>query len=615
MSQFATFFPGQVGEAGGDSPLEEFRRVCAEVFRDPEVQIHRWLGAELVVSRSSHDDLRFLCNERGWIVVLGLLFDTVSSDPRVDLNVLLDRFLREEPPELNRYEGTFALAAWNAARRTGWIVNDQPSCFNVYFGESRGGMYASSSALPLARTLRLQLDPRGVGELLSRGTVLAPGTMFLGLRRLDVGEHVRYRAGTCAVLRHWSPYRRPLRLRGAAEAAALLADLALDRVRRYRALKTNVVADLTGGYDSRLATAAAHRAGVLAGVTVNGLDQNEDVRIAKLVAAEMGWPLLQFEPRALWVRPIDAALRRELTYRTNGELPFTEIYHHCLSRPQLAERYDLHFTGGGGELLRFFPWSQEFLGVGRRRRANLRNALRYRFFQAGSPPADLFAHDWHAALVRRFETDLERICAAEPDSRNTQQLDAVYIWRMTGFSPYTTATFPWLCTAAPLMGAGLLDVALAVPWKIRLTSRMMRTMIHLLAPRAAAVATRYGGTAGPPRWSNAHTQVRQLFRQSVHFAAKLDRVLLKGRVTGWTSRPGEAAAPPKPFLTREFRAFLDPRTMLSRDIYSPAGLDRVLAGPDREWHARSALILRIATIEQLCRELGCQPDPGLLSRL
>lgn len=595
--------------------MARFGKLCEEIFRDPEVSTHRCHDSELAISRSSRDDLRFKRTDRGWVVVLGLLFDARASDPRVDLDDLLEKFLQEDPPDLGRYEGTFALGAWDAERRTGWVVNDQPSGLNCYFGESGTGMYASSSALTLARSLGLTLDPRGVGELLSRGTVLAPTTMFSGLRRLGVGEHACYRDGTCRVRRHWTPYREPLALRRTDEAAALLAELAIDRIRRYRALKKDLVADITGGYDSRITVSAAHRAGSLVGVTVNGTEENEDVRIAKRLASAMGWPLIHFEPRSLWTRPIDAGLRRELTYRANGELPFTEIYHHCLSRPRLAERFDLHFTGGGGELLRSFPWSQEFLGIGRRRRANIENALRYRFFQGGPPPPGLFDNDWHAKLVGRFREDLERICAAGPETLTTQQLDAVYIWRMTGFSPYTTAIFPWLCSAAPLMAAGFLDAALAVPWTIRLTARLMRAMIHSFAPRAAEITTRYGGTAGPLRLSNLHLQARQLLRQSGHLASKLDRVLLKGRLSRPVFRGHRPEPPRKPFLTDEFRAFLDPRTMLSRRIYVAEGLQRVLGGSAEDWHSRSSLILRIANVEQLCRELDFQPDPDFLTRL
>ena len=116
-------------------------------------------------------------------------------------------------PRFERVEGVFALAAWEAETRTAWLWNDQPSCLNLYLAEQGGALWATTSALVLARCLGLPLDARAACELLARGTVLAPRSMFAGLRRLDLGEHVRYRAGDLAVRRHWSPYRQPDRYR------------------------------------------------------------------------------------------------------------------------------------------------------------------------------------------------------------------------------------------------------------------------------------------------------------------------------------------------------------------------------------------------------------------
>ena len=62
----------------------------------------------------------------------------------------------------------------------------------------------------------------------------------------------------------------------------------------------------------------------------------------------------------------------------------------------------------------------------------------------------------------------------------------------------------------------------------------------------------------------------------------------------------------------EFRDFLTPEKMRSRGLYAMPGLRRVLAGSDDEWAARGGLIQRIATVEQVCRELRFEPGPELL---
>jgi hypothetical protein len=570
------------------------------------------MGTAVLISGSSEESLRFFSTEEGWIVLLGLLFDIRAPESDNILQHVLDSILHEDKANFNSYEGTFALAAWDRRNRTGWVWNDQASCMNCYYAEDDDGLYATTSALALARSSRRRLDPRGVCELFSRGTVLAPTTIFSGMRRLNLGEHVRYREGECEVHKHWVPYKPKAAFRGIDEAASALASGLVDRIGRYASLRHPVVVDLTGGYDSRLVASATHFAGKMTAITVDGSEEHEDVRIAKRVAAAMNWPTRHFNIETFWSKPITPEMRRDLTYRTSGELPFTEVYHHLLSRPILAQRYSLHFTGGGGELLRSFPWAQEFFGIGRLKPANVRNALAYRFFQEGPPPDGLFRKDWYASLLKHFEADIESIFQEGEDALTTQQLDAAYLWRMTGFSHYTSSLFSWLPTTAPLMCASLIDTAIAMPWRLRLTTRLMRTITDMLAPGAAEISTHYGGTCAPVRISTAHKHLWQLLKQAGHFLSKIDRVHFNGFISNMLSPDRSRPTIHRPFLTEEFRAFLRPEEMLSRNLYSPAGLTRVVQGDDAEWHSRERILLRMATVEQLCRELNFEPEAGFL---
>src|SRR3712207_1024411 len=230
----------------------------------------------------------------GWIVVKGQIFDVSSQTPAVDLKELLHQFLTENSPDLNRYEGTFALAVWDARKRQGWAVNDQVSMLNLYYGEYDGGLYVSTNAISLARALGLGLDPRGVQELLARNYagVLAPTTMFAGLRRVDIGEHVRYRAGTLSCGKHWHWYEPEASYWSIREAADSAAAVVVDRVARYAASASPVISDLTGGLDSRLVASAADTAGLKPAVTVNGPPDHQDVRIAHRVAEIMQWDMM-----------------------------------------------------------------------------------------------------------------------------------------------------------------------------------------------------------------------------------------------------------------------------------------------------------------------------------
>jgi hypothetical protein len=615
MPDFVAFFPSTEA-AQPPTSFSALERTFRGPLRADDVRTDVLCSATLLRTRSAGFSPRFYApnDGAGCIVLKGQIFDVRSETPFVDLEELLQRFLAEDLADLNRYEGTFALAAWDARKRQGWALNDQTSMLNLYYGEYEGGLYVSTNAISLARALGLGLDPYGVQELLARNALLAPTTMFAGLRRMDVGEHVRYRAGTLAHGEHWNKYEPEADYRSVREAAEAAASAVVDRVARYAAVAGRVVCDLTGGLDSRLTASAAEAAGLKPAVTVNGPVDREDVRIAHQLAGAMQWEMKYFDTPLLWRAEITPDMRQELLYRTNGELPFTEAYHHLLSRPQLAQEFDLHLTGGGGELLRYFPWGQEFFGIGRRRLASVNRLLDYRFLDVAPPPS-LFSQNWLPALRSRLGARIEAICREQPGTRTTQQLDAVYVWKRTNHeSLYMSSVYDWLPSVAPLLSAGVVKVAISMPWKMRLTSQLQRRMIYATSSRAAgAAATVYGATAEPTSFKNVHLSAWQSAKRAAHLFDKLDRIVLRGTLTKRSPSRRAALEEHKLFLMDQAERLLAPKSMLSRALYTPEELHRMSSGSDQDRQARYWVIMRLATVEALCREMDFEPEEDFLS--
>jgi hypothetical protein len=615
MSNFVAFFPSSDCPQAPRS-FSELNRIFRGPLQAGHVQTEVLNGAAILCERSFDRAPRFYAQEdgAGWIVVKGHIFDVRSESPIVDLEELLHHFLAEDLADLNRYEGTFALAVWDARKQQGWAVNDQTSMLNLYYGEHDGGLYVSTNAISLARALGLGLDPYGVQELLARNYagVIAPTTMFAGLRRVDIGEHVRYRAGALSRAKHWHWYEPEASYGSIREAADTAAAVVVDRVARYATSASSVLCDLTGGLDSRLVASAACAAGLRFAVTVNGPPDQQDVRIAHRVAEIMQWDMRYFNTPLLWTAEITPDMRRELLYRTNGELPFTDAYHHLLSRPMLAEEFGLHLMGGGGELFRYFPWGQEFFSIGRRRLASVNRLLDYRFLDVAPPPS-LFSRNWLPALRSRLGARIEAICREQPGTRTTQQLDAVYVWKRTNHeSLYMSATYDWVPSVAPLLSAGVVKAAVSMPWKMRLTSQLQRQMIYAMSPRAAGIATVYGATAEPTSFKNVHLAAWRAAKRAAHLFDKLDRILFRGVFTKRLSSRRAALEKHKLFLMHQAERQLDPKSMLSRALYTTEGLHRMLGGSDEERQARYWVIMRLATVEALCRELGFEPEEDFL---
>jgi hypothetical protein len=611
MSDFCVFFPCQHSpQAPPPVPASftELERILYDPLRADKVWSQVVHGSPVLLSTAFGKSPQFYARPdgAGWVVVKGIMVDTRSDTPAVNLEQLLDQILIEGPGDLNRYEGVYAVAAWDAHKGQGWAFNDQVSSLNLYYGEYDGGLYVSTISLALARALGLELDPFSVQEFLLRSCILVPGSMFAGLRRVEIGEHIHYRAGKLIQGVHWhvcDPQSRASRAhyRSVEKAAETTASLAVDRISRFSAIANPVINDLTGGLDSRLLSSAAEAAGLDVTVTVNGPPESEDVRISHKVAEAMDWDMRYFDIQSLWAEDIDPEMRRELVYRTNGELGFTEIYHHLLSRPTLGQQYGLHMIGIGGEFARTFPMEEAF-------------KMRYGSLVVGTPPADLFTFDSYTDFYTRFQKRLKAHSCRENGASMTQQLDAAFIWKMTSHaSQYLSAVHNWLPSVAPMLGAEVVQTATAMPTRWRLGSQLQRQIIACLSPRASQIESFHSarqelrGTAQP----GPKTVAVETLRYGKRLAKAFERRALKGVFSKRSSTKTITLVTQGrvPLFTSEFRRFLDPRTMYSRALYAPDGLQRVLSGDDAEWSSKVFLIVRLAQMEQLCRELDVRPEP------
>jgi hypothetical protein len=612
MSDFLCYFADEHENPAPDS-LAEFGGFLNCYVAELPVQRIDVEGASLVIHGDGTSGIRWARCGESFAVVRGVLFRVDRTDPTVELEELL-RTLEEsgELGDWNAFEGTFALCMWDAKRKRAWFANDQASTLSMYYGEFQHGLWVGTQAVGLSKAAGTGLSPHGLRQFLGRGVTTCPRSLFDGVHRVDIGEHGSYARGQLQVERHWRPYAEAKALGSYREAAASAASLTSDRMRRIAAVGGTLICDLSGGYDTRLMVSSAHFARVPFEVTVNGPPDLDDVVLSHRLAEATGWRMNYFDTTTLWSVPIDRPLLDKLSVASNGDFAFSGLYHQYLTRPDLGNRFDLHMHGIGGEFLRYHPWGQEFFGIGRRRRANVDNVLKYRALHGGAPPEWLYDQDWYPSFVDEFRKKLESIADDGDGTLTTQQLDAIHIWKMTGHaSLWVTGTFNWLPGCSPNLMAGFLGLGISMPWRMRLTSQLQRRTIDLLCPEAAAVQTTYGGTARPPGLRNAYWDARLLTLRGIYLARKVWEVTTSA--TGFARpRPGGFGSPP--WNNADTRELIDPSAMRSAGLYRRAGLERVAGWDETEWAANERVITRIATIESLCQILGIEPDADTLVR-
>ena len=249
-----------------------------------EFGLYRDARAGLVHARLSIIDLATgqqpLSNEDGtlWIVFNGEIFNYVEL--REELVALGHRFRTRSDTEVivhaweawgdgafARFNGQFALALWDSARRELVLARDRLGVRPLYLCEHEGRLWFASEVKALfagAPSIPRALDPVGLSETFTFWTVVPPQSVFRGVTELEPG-HVRTVTPRGSAERaFWAPaYPVPggAAFDGSIDQAAERVRDALERAVELRMLRSDVPVGsyVSGGLDSSLVAALGRR--------------------------------------------------------------------------------------------------------------------------------------------------------------------------------------------------------------------------------------------------------------------------------------------------------------------------------------------------------------------
>lgn len=494
---------------------------------------------------------------------------------------------------LTSLDGQFAAVTHDAESSLTRFIADPLGMQRYYVAERGSRLYASTSALALARALGVQPDPLGVATFLATGGQFGRRTLWAGVERLDPGTVVEVADGRRRERVYWSPEVEPGSsdgsLGGSTErnVEALVASL-----RDYLPRSRPLLADLTGGFDSRLLTLSLRRAGVPIVSTTAGTQQQPDVVIAREIARQLGLSWRWLEPPG--AADPDQAARGldDAVAWSDGHLNALEALPVLANHARNADGFSRLINGGGGEHLRYYAWAQEFPRAGHTRRVDYSRWINYRVL---SPiDAGLFRQDPVPAVRRDVEERMRPVAARYAQHPNTVQLDAMYAYKSTGhFGAWMSLARRDLDVELPYYWKPVFGSAFSTSYRFRNHNRLIRQMIARLDPAIARMPTERGGPAEPWRASNLHRflpfymrQVRNLVPRVTHRVA--------GRAL-WAQRdsPGDTG------LVRALRddGSLDPSRMRSAPLYDSAHLIDLLR-EGVEHGPPSALLGRVITLER-----------------
>ncbi|MBI2923447.1 MAG: asparagine synthase (glutamine-hydrolyzing) [Planctomycetes bacterium] len=207
-----------------------------------------------------------------------------------DTESLLHGFREWGPALLDRLEGMFAFALWDAEKGELFCARDRLGKKPFYYVDRPDVFFFASEIKALLRYpgLARAVDPEGLDLYLALGYTPAPWTLFRGVRKLPAA-HSLAAGRTTAVREYWDV--RPEKVEPTEEAV---------RERVQRAVMKRLISDvpvgtyLSGGIDSTIVTGlvAAGHPGLhtfSAGFASSNADKfNADLTLARVAAARFG---------------------------------------------------------------------------------------------------------------------------------------------------------------------------------------------------------------------------------------------------------------------------------------------------------------------------------------
>jgi asparagine synthase (glutamine-hydrolysing) len=474
------------------------------------------------------------------------------------------------------------------------LVASDPLGLKPFFVATAGGLtYASTSALVLAKALRLKPSRAGAEAFLRVGQQFGRLTPWEGLRRMMPAEALRIGAGGVREETYWQPTVAPevRRLDFDATAAACV-ERGVGATEGL--LRDGCWLDLTGGFDSRLLALFADRAPEAFETNTVGPSDSEDVRIAERVAAAAGWPWVRFGLPDDWTERLAATVDSAVAWGDChlDALALAEVAQGHREKPPTSE---LLLNGGGGEHLRAYPWGHELWRANRSTEVSFERLISWRVFS----PLDLslFRRDPSPTVAADMRAELEARVAPFAGTPNTFQGDLLYAFKSTGhFGAFQAAAGADVRVELPFYERGLFDTAISVDPRHRGRHRLMRSMIGRLDPAIAALPTETGGPAEPVRLTNLPSFAPYFWRRGARFGGRL-----RGRLYG---SGGEETPSPsilaRAALVGHLRAEgrLDPTRMRSAALFDPERLEDALSrAPEAPLSVDWGALGRIVTLE------------------
>lgn len=155
---------------------------------------------------------------------------------------------------MQHLRGMFAIALWDSARQTLWLVRDRLGKKPLYYFQQQGDFYFSSEITSLLRGLKTKpgIDLAAINLYLSLQYVPDPLTAFQGIFSLSPAHYLTWHAGALHLERYWDLDYEPKTALRKEELQAELKEILEEAIKLRMISDVPIGAHLSGGIDSSI---------------------------------------------------------------------------------------------------------------------------------------------------------------------------------------------------------------------------------------------------------------------------------------------------------------------------------------------------------------------------
>lgn len=183
---------------------------------------------------------------------------------RSDVEVIVHLYEDFGVDFVRHLRGMFGFALWDGRRRRLVLARDRLGIKPLHYSITTGGCYFGSEqkAILASGAVERRADDSALADLILRGTVRTPRTMFADIRRVPPAHYLIYEQGEVSLHEYWDVDFTPHRGRRSAEEwAEALREKLTESVRLHLMSDVPVGAWLSPGVDSSSVVALMNRLG------------------------------------------------------------------------------------------------------------------------------------------------------------------------------------------------------------------------------------------------------------------------------------------------------------------------------------------------------------------